>query len=485
MPLPLCLAPAYQPAALQPPPTPHPQTRLAHIAAAAPAAVWLDDAGRSPNPLTGWAAPCLALGSRSIARTRNAWALIDHLDPAAAPAVLSLSDADHRVRELLARGRLLAGFQSYGLHPFQHRLPPPPDDQLLAWWLIVDQIVDPASNTLLQWTDQPRQPHRPLPVPPETTFAPPPASAPPSSPRPAPQPLQSDQQFLHAIRRALDYIAAGDIYQVNIARAWQVCLDPPPDPALLALKLLDANGGGFGAFLRLPQSASVPGLNQPPCILCTSPELFLRVRDRQVCTCPIKGTRPLPAAYHASSPNGPSSPNNAAAPRRQARRAALRNLLGSPKERAELAMITDLLRNDLSPLAAIGSVRVRRQRAVRQLPGLLHTYSHITACLQPQHTAWDLLAHATPGGSITGCPKLRAMQVIAELEPFHRGIYCGTIGWIHQHAAELNIAIRTATLHGTSLWLAAGSGIVAESDPEAELAETHAKLARLLTALTA
>ena len=203
-------------------------------------------------------------------------------------------------------------------------------------------------------------------------------------------------------------------------------------------------------------------------LVCNSPELFLRVTPqpdgtRRVVTRPIKGTRP----------NGPGLTDAMAA-----------ELLASEKDAAELNMIVDLERNDLGRVCLPGTVRVTRSRAVEAHPTVVHGVATVEGTLRPGVTLPDLLAATFPGGSITGAPKVRAMQVIDELEPTRRGPYCGAIGWVGTDGAlELNVAIRTIVCKHGLAHLGVGGGIVADSDPDAEYAETWTKAAAMLDAL--
>lgn len=197
-------------------------------------------------------------------------------------------------------------------------------------------------------------------------------------------------------------------------------------------------------------------------IISLSPERFLTVRNRSVSTCPIKGT----------CPRGQSSVEDAQ---------QLRDLLASEKETAELMMITDLLRNDLGKVCEIGSVHVEELRSTMKLPTVWHTYSKVTGRLAPNATPVDLIKAAFPGGSITGCPKRRAVQLLRNLESEPRGVYTGSIGYLSLCGTmDLSIAIRTIVQQGQTLTLGVGSGIVADSQVEKEYQETLAKAAAFM-----
>lgn len=262
-------------------------------------------------------------------------------------------------------------------------------------------------------------------------------------------------QYETAVRRALDYIAAGDTYQVNVSQRFEGRLAIPPDE--LALRLFEASPAPFSAFLSFDDRA----------IVSASPERFLRIRGGVVETWPIKGTRPRGA-----------TPDDDARLRAE--------LLASEKERAELVMITDLLRNDLGRVCDYGTVRVAELRAVASYRNVHHTYSRITGRLRRQTDLVDLLRATLPGGSVTGAPKVRAMEIIEELEPTARGPYCGAIGYIGVDGAmDLNVAIRTMLVEDDKLTFQVGGGIVADSRPADEYAETLHKARGILTALGA
>ena len=257
----------------------------------------------------------------------------------------------------------------------------------------------------------------------------------------------------HAFDRVLAYIRAGDCYQVNLAQRFVAQASGDPWLAYQRLRLI--NPAPHAAYLSTPYAH----------ILSASPERFLRLQNGLVETKPIKGTRPR--AGHA---------------RLDAEQIAA--LLASEKDRAENLMIVDLLRNDLSKNCRLGSVKVPRLFEVESFATVHHLVSTVTGMLRPERDAIDLLRGAFPGGSITGAPKVRAMQIIEELEPHRRGVYCGAIGYIgYDGDMDTNIAIRTLVhSHGTvRFW--AGGGIVADSQREAEYQETFDKAAALLSLL--
>ena len=262
------------------------------------------------------------------------------------------------------------------------------------------------------------------------------------------------QKYEARVSRALEYISAGDIYQANLADRW--VLPRRQRPEHLYRRMSRFSPGEYGAFLRFGNEV----------IASISPELFLRRRGDRIYTRPIKGTRARPAA---------GSP---------ADQALARDLLASEKDRAELAMIVDLLRNDLGRVCRPGGVRVDSPRQLEALPTLWHTSASISGRLRSDKMGWNEIIRATcPGGSITGVPKIRAMRIIGELEAVPRGIYCGNIGWIGPEGdGALNIAIRTAHLTGDRVTFCGGAGIVAQSDPVREYAEIGAKVQALVAA---
>jgi para-aminobenzoate synthetase component 1 len=261
-------------------------------------------------------------------------------------------------------------------------------------------------------------------------------------------------QYLRAVERVLEYIRAGDVFQVNLS---QRLLHPEAGPPLALYERLRASSQAlFGGYLEDPSWV----------LLSSSPERFLRVDRGHVETCPIKGTRPRGL--------GPAED--------EAQRLDLRN---NPKDRAENVMIVDLLRNDLSRVCRPGTVRVPELFRVDTLPYVHHLVSVVTGELESGRTPVDLLRAAFPGGSVTGAPKVRAMEIIAEIEPTARGPYCGCLGYIgFDGSMDTNILIRTMTSAGGWLQFPVGGGIVADSDPEREYEETLHKARALLGILS-
>ena len=249
-----------------------------------------------------------------------------------------------------------------------------------------------------------------------------------------------------AVLRAKEYIAAGDIYQVNLSQRFQCEIAASPPEVYLALRA--ANPAPYCAYLDIGDAQ----------ILSSSPECFLKINDRHVVTRPIKGTRP--------------------------RSADPAELLASPKDNAELLMITDLERNDLGRVCEYGSVRVAELKRVETFATVHHLVATVEGTLRRDVSHVDCVRACFPGGSITGAPKIRAMQIIDEIEPHARGVYTGAIGYFGPNGeSHFNIAIRTVVQQGTRLTFHAGGGIVADSEPDAEYDETLAKAQGIFNAL--
>jgi para-aminobenzoate synthetase component 1 len=260
--------------------------------------------------------------------------------------------------------------------------------------------------------------------------------------------------YLKAVERVREYIIAGDIFQANLSQRFEAPL--AERPWSLYRRLRTSNPAPFAAFLDLPDGA----------ILSASPERFLHVDAAgRVETRPIKGTRPRGVGPEHDAALGQA-------------------LLESPKDRAENLMIVDLMRNDLSRVCAPGTVRVSELFALEQYATVHHLVSTVVGELAPGADALDLLRAAFPGGSITGAPKLRAMEIIAELERIQRGVYCGSIGyWSLTGELDTSIAIRTAVARGGRVYFSAGGGVVADSDAAEEYQETLDKARGLIDAL--
>lgn len=262
--------------------------------------------------------------------------------------------------------------------------------------------------------------------------------------------------YLDAVTRVREYIVAGDIFQANVSQR----LEAPLRESTWSLyqRLRSVNPAPFAAYLEFDDLH----------VLSASPERFLRLDEaRRVEARPIKGTRPR--GIHP------------------AHDAALgRALTDSAKDRAENLMIVDLLRNDISRVCAAGSVRVPELFALEHYSTVHHLVSTVTGELDDRRDAVDLLMATFPGGSITGAPKVRAMEIIAELEPSRRGVYCGSIGYIGLSGVmDTSIVIRTYQAIGDAVYFSVGGGIVADSDPEQEYRETLDKARALIDALAA
>lgn len=263
--------------------------------------------------------------------------------------------------------------------------------------------------------------------------------------------------YENAVTRVIDYIRAGDIFQANLTQRFEARLDKNDTAYDLYLRLRAQSPAPFASFFNFGAGA----------LISSSPERFLFCRNGEVETKPIKGTRP-----------------RGVTPKEDKRLAA--ELLTSEKDRAENVMIVDLLRNDLSRVCADHSVVVDKLCALESFANVHHLVSTVRGKLRDGLTNVDLLTAAFPGGSITGAPKLRAMEIIAELEPTTRGPYCGAIGYLgFDGAMDTSIAIRTMTLKGDRITFQAGGGITAESDPAAEYEETLAKARAMIHALDA
>jgi para-aminobenzoate synthetase component 1 len=266
----------------------------------------------------------------------------------------------------------------------------------------------------------------------------------------------SREAFCDAIRQAQEYIAAGDIYQVNLSRRFRAPWTGGAADAFNSYeRLRDASPAPFAAYLDQGDGRRV---------LSSSPESFLEMSDRAIRTRPIKGTRPRF--------RDPSQDEKSAY-----------DLLTSPKEIAELIMITDLERNDLGQICEYGSVHATDLLKLERYAQVFHLVSTVEGRLRDRVDHIEALAACFPGGSITGAPKRRAREIIAELEPEPRGLYTGAIGMLGFNGeSRFSIAIRTAVIEHGELHFHAGAGIVADSVPEAEFEETEHKAAGLLRA---
>ena len=260
--------------------------------------------------------------------------------------------------------------------------------------------------------------------------------------------------FLDGVARIHEHLYAGDIFQVNLSRAWRARYAQPPTPASLYTVLREANPAPFAGLLQQPGWA----------VVSSSPERLVEVRRGVVQTRPIAGTRP----------RVPSDDDLA----------RIRELIAHPKERAEHVMLVDLERNDLGRVCVPGTVEVDQLMVIESYAHVHHIVSNVRGHLRADVTPGAVIAATFPGGTITGCPKVRCMEIIAALEDAPRGAYTGALGYLDRNGdLDLNILIRTLTVAGNEVSLRAGAGIVADSVAESELEETRAKARGLLRAL--
>jgi len=264
------------------------------------------------------------------------------------------------------------------------------------------------------------------------------------------------QRFMDGVDRILDYLAAGDVFQANLSRGWQARFDHVLDPAALFARLRSHNPAPFAGLFAGDSWA----------VVSASPERLVSVRGDVVETRPIAGTRPR---FEGDDDV-----------------ARIRELVGHPKERAEHVMLIDLERNDLGRVCTPGSVEVDELMTVESYAHVHHIVSNVRGWLRAETTPGDVIRAVFPGGTITGCPKVRCMQIIAELEQGGRGAYTGAFGWLNRDGdLDLNILIRSAEIEDQTLRFRTGAGIVADSDPQRELDETRAKARGMLRALGA
>ncbi|TCO34972.1 aminodeoxychorismate synthase component I [Dokdonella fugitiva] len=264
------------------------------------------------------------------------------------------------------------------------------------------------------------------------------------------------QVFLDGVARVHEHLRAGNVFQVNLSRAWRARCAPAPRPADLYAALRRANPAPFAGLLQHGGWA----------VVSSSPERLVEVRGTHVQTRPIAGTRP----------RTPGDDDEA----------RMRELAAHPKERAEHVMLIDLERNDLGRICVPGSVEVDELMAIESYAHVHHIVSNVRGELRAGVTPGQVIRAAFPGGTITGCPKVRCMQIIAALEGVGRGAYTGSFGYLDRNGdLDLNILIRTLTLHGDAVSFRAGAGIVADSEAPRELEETRAKARGLLRALDA
>ncbi|WP_222565499.1 aminodeoxychorismate synthase component I [Novilysobacter antarcticus] len=274
-------------------------------------------------------------------------------------------------------------------------------------------------------------------------------------------------RYLDAIVQVLEYLAAGDVFQANISRRWCAGFARPVEPSVLFQRLRQHNPAPFaGLFAGPNDSAEGAGKSDVAtwAVVSASPERLVSVRGDLVQSRPIAGTRPRIAGQDDA--------------------ARIRELVGNPKERAEHIMLIDLERNDLGRVCVAGSVEVDELMTVESYAHVHHIVSNVRGRLRASVTPGEVIRATFPGGTITGCPKVRCMQIIAELEGEGRGSYTGAMGWLNRDGdLDLNILIRSAEVEGTQLRFRTGAGIVADSEPVLELEETRAKARGMLRAL--
>lgn len=266
---------------------------------------------------------------------------------------------------------------------------------------------------------------------------------------------EPDQAFINSVLRIQEYIRAGDVFQVNLSRQWRLECEAKVDQTALYASLRESNPAPFsGLFSWEGQS-----------VVSSSPERLISVRGSELQTRPIAGTRPRQIT--------------------EASDAAMRKeLLLHPKERAEHIMLIDLERNDLGRVCEAGSIEVNELLGVESYEHVHHIVSNVRGKLREQCSPVDAIRAVFPGGTITGCPKVRCMEIIAELEQAQRGPYTGAMGYLDRNGnLDLNILIRSLQVQGKQIHFRAGAGIVADSIPQAELDETRAKARGLLRAM--
>ncbi len=264
--------------------------------------------------------------------------------------------------------------------------------------------------------------------------------------------LWDKESYNKAFSKIKNYIYDGVIYQINLTQEMQASYSG--DPRTLFAELSAGNTAKMKTYFEAEDFE----------LLSFSPERFVRTQSRTIETTPIKGTRPRGENKIQDKKNE-------------------QDLLDDDKEKAELNMITDLLRNDLGKVCAVGSVKLKSQRQIERLTSVIHTFSHIEGRLKPEITPFTALLSMFPGGSITGCPKRKAMEIIDELEMSARGAYCGSMVTIDRYGnLDSNILIRTVIKSGERLSLSTGSGIVYDSAREKEYQETLDKVRPIIQA---
>ncbi|MEJ8568356.1 aminodeoxychorismate synthase component I [Elongatibacter sediminis] len=266
---------------------------------------------------------------------------------------------------------------------------------------------------------------------------------------------EDPEHFRAGVRSVLEYLAAGDVFQVNISRGWTGRFQREPDPVALYRALRRTNPAPFAGLMRWGRSS----------LISSSPERLVEIRGDRVQTRPIAGTRPRGANQEQDQ-------------------AMSRELIGNLKERAEHIMLIDLERNDLGRVCRPGTVEVNELMVIESHAHVHHIVSNVRGRLREEATPVQAIQAVFPGGTITGCPKVRCMQIIAELERAGRGFYTGSMGYLGRDGRmDMNILIRSLLTRGNAFSFRTGAGIVADSQPDLELRETEDKARGLLLAL--
>lgn len=266
---------------------------------------------------------------------------------------------------------------------------------------------------------------------------------------------ESADIYINSVKRILDYIRDGDVFQVNLSRQWTSSSDEI-EPFAIYQQLRQKNPAPFSAYAKLDSTH----------VLSSSPERLIHVKGKKVQTRPIAGTRPRG--------------NN-----RESDRQLQKELISNIKERAEHVMLIDLERNDLGRVCMPGTIHVDEMMVIESYAHVHHIVSNISGQLRSDIGPGDIIAAVFPGGTITGCPKVRCMEIIRELEQSPRGAYTGSVGYLNRNGdMDLNILIRTIVIDQNGVTIRAGAGLVADSSPEKELEETRSKAKGMLLALT-
>ncbi len=268
---------------------------------------------------------------------------------------------------------------------------------------------------------------------------------------------EADDQYLQAVKRSKEYIKDGDIFQANLSREWIIELDKPVSAAQCFYQLMQQNPSPFSALVKLDDRFT---------IISSSPERLVKIKNGQAESRPIADTHPR--SKHAEQDKTLSS-----------------NLLNHPKEQAEHIMLIDLVRNDLGRFCIPGSIKVDEMMVLESYRHVHHIVSNIVGDIASSTSLKDIIHAVFPGGTITGCPKVRCMEIINELEHSERACYTGSVGYLnHNGEGDFNILIRTLMHHDKTISFRAGAGIVADSDPQNELEETRHKAKGMIRAFS-